>query len=157
MSAQLAIKPPTIDSIPLWTHVQGVPFDLFTREGLSLMAGNIGDPVEADEFTIRMPTLRSEPSVQNLSQQWLNLSGVMALSSQSLLLTPGPPPRLSLAAIASVILNRDVLMQSGLHLQRSLMLQTLLTFRPSKDNFSFSPKTLISFEGKGERPLQPSS
>ena len=68
-----------------------------------------------------------------------------------------PPPRLSLAAIASVILNRDVLMQSGLHLQRSLMLQTLLTFRPSKVNFSFSPKTLISFEGKGRGHIQPSS
>ncbi|CAN7140634.1 unnamed protein product [Brassica rapa subsp. narinosa] len=56
-SAQLAITPPTMDSIPLWAHVRGVPFDLYTREGLSLVAGNIGDPVEADEFTIRMVNL----------------------------------------------------------------------------------------------------
>ncbi|XP_013624270.1 PREDICTED: uncharacterized protein LOC106330329 [Brassica oleracea var. oleracea] len=56
-SAQLAITPPTMDSIPLWAHVRGVPFDLYTREGLSLVAGNIGDPVEADEFTIRMVSL----------------------------------------------------------------------------------------------------
>ncbi|KAL0812992.1 hypothetical protein Bca101_069435 [Brassica carinata] len=56
-SAQLAITPPTMDSIPLWAHVRGVPFDLYSREGLSLVAGNIGDPVEADEFTIRMVNL----------------------------------------------------------------------------------------------------
>lgn len=56
-SAQLAMKTPTMDSIPLWAHVQGVSFDLYTREGLSLVAGNIGDPVEADELTIRMVSL----------------------------------------------------------------------------------------------------
>ncbi|KAL0741816.1 hypothetical protein Bca4012_083329 [Brassica carinata] len=56
-SAEVAISPPTMTSIPLWAHVRGVPFDLYTREGLSLVAGLIGHPVEADEFTIKMVSL----------------------------------------------------------------------------------------------------
>lgn len=56
-SAQVAVNPPTMHSIPLWAHVRGVPFDLYPQEGLSLVAGLIGDPVEADEFTIRMVSL----------------------------------------------------------------------------------------------------
>lgn len=46
-----------MDSIPLWAKVRGVLFDLYTREGLSLVAGLIGHPVEANEFTIRMISL----------------------------------------------------------------------------------------------------
>ncbi|KAL0711907.1 hypothetical protein Bca4012_018885 [Brassica carinata] len=56
-TAQLAIKQPTFDFIPLWAHVRGVPFDLYTQEGLSLVASLIGFPVEADEFTIKMVSL----------------------------------------------------------------------------------------------------
>lgn len=56
-SAQVAAKLPSFDSIPLWAHVRGVPFDLYTQEGLSLVASLIGFPVEADEFTIKMVSL----------------------------------------------------------------------------------------------------
>lgn len=56
-TAEVALKQPTFDSIPLWAHVRGVPFDLYTREGLSLVASLIGFPVEADEFTIKMVSL----------------------------------------------------------------------------------------------------
>ncbi|KAL0679779.1 hypothetical protein Bca4012_007760 [Brassica carinata] len=56
-SVEVALSPPTMTSIPLWAHVRGVPFDLYTREGLSLVAGLIGHPVEADEFTIKMVSL----------------------------------------------------------------------------------------------------
>ncbi|VVA97124.1 unnamed protein product [Arabis nemorensis] len=53
-SAKVALKTPTMKSIPLWAHVRDVPFDLYHQQGLSLVAGLIGDPVEADEYTIRM-------------------------------------------------------------------------------------------------------
>ncbi|CAH2035801.1 unnamed protein product [Thlaspi arvense] len=33
-SAEVAVKPPSFTSIPLWAHVKGVPFDLYTQEGL---------------------------------------------------------------------------------------------------------------------------
>lgn len=46
-----------MDSIPLWAKVRGVLFDLYTREGLSLVAGLIEHPVEANEFTICMISL----------------------------------------------------------------------------------------------------
>ena len=56
-TAEVALKQPSFDSIPLWAHVRGVPFDLYTREGLSLVARLIGFPIEADEFTIKMVSL----------------------------------------------------------------------------------------------------
>ncbi|KAH0898079.1 hypothetical protein HID58_047647, partial [Brassica napus] len=45
-SADLAISPPTMDSIPLWAHRRAQPCGWFDRT-----------PVEANEFTIRMISL----------------------------------------------------------------------------------------------------
>ncbi|KAJ4905819.1 Uncharacterized protein Rs2_09477 [Raphanus sativus] len=42
---------PEIVSIPLWAHLSGVPFDLRTKEGLSLAAGLVGEPIETDDYT----------------------------------------------------------------------------------------------------------
>lgn len=56
-TTNIAINPPTMDAIPLWALVRGVPFDLFTRKGLSLVAGLIGEPVELGELIIRMINL----------------------------------------------------------------------------------------------------
>ncbi|CAN7000349.1 unnamed protein product [Brassica oleracea var. botrytis] len=42
---------PEIKSIPLWAHLRGVPFDLRTKEGLSLAAGLVGEPIETDDYT----------------------------------------------------------------------------------------------------------
>lgn len=53
-SPNLAIKPPTIESIPLWVHVRGVPSDLRTQEGLSLVAGLFGEPLKTGEYTKRL-------------------------------------------------------------------------------------------------------
>lgn len=40
-----------IGSIPLWAHLNGLPLDLRTLEGLSFAAGLIGEPKETYEFT----------------------------------------------------------------------------------------------------------
>lgn len=53
-SASVAQKTPNMKSIPLWAHLRDVPFDLYHQQGLSHVAGLIGDPVETDEYTIRM-------------------------------------------------------------------------------------------------------
>ncbi|KAG2251812.1 hypothetical protein Bca52824_081948 [Brassica carinata] len=42
---------PEIESIPLWAHLSGVSFDLRTKEGLSLAAGLVGEPIETDDYT----------------------------------------------------------------------------------------------------------
>ncbi|KAL1212193.1 hypothetical protein V5N11_001446 [Cardamine amara subsp. amara] len=53
-SPNVAVKPPTFSSIPLWAHVRGIPFDLYNQDGLSRVADLLGLPVEVDEFTRRM-------------------------------------------------------------------------------------------------------
>lgn len=37
---------PEINSIPLWAHLRGIPFDLCTKVGLSHAAGLVGEPIE---------------------------------------------------------------------------------------------------------------
>lgn len=56
-SANLAVKTPTFTSRPLWAHVRGIPFDLYTQAGLSRVADLLGLPVEVHEFTRRMVNL----------------------------------------------------------------------------------------------------
>ncbi|KAG5376540.1 hypothetical protein IGI04_041136, partial [Brassica rapa subsp. trilocularis] len=48
---------PEITSIPLWAHLRGVPFDLRTKEGLSLAAGLVGEPIETDDYTKNISSL----------------------------------------------------------------------------------------------------
>ncbi|CAN7140633.1 unnamed protein product, partial [Brassica rapa subsp. narinosa] len=48
---------PEITSIPLWVHLRGVPFDLRTKEGLSLAAGLVGEPIETDDYTKNISSL----------------------------------------------------------------------------------------------------
>ncbi|KAG5396308.1 hypothetical protein IGI04_018122 [Brassica rapa subsp. trilocularis] len=48
---------PEITSIPLWAHLTGVPFDLRTKEGLSLAAGLVGEPIETDDYTKNLTDL----------------------------------------------------------------------------------------------------
>lgn len=43
-----------LELFPLWAHLKGVPFDLMTREGLSLIAGLVGEPKERDDYTINL-------------------------------------------------------------------------------------------------------
>ncbi|CAH2079647.1 unnamed protein product, partial [Thlaspi arvense] len=53
-SAEIAVKPPSFTSIPLWAQVKGIPFDLYTQEGIGQVTDLLGFPVECDEFTRKM-------------------------------------------------------------------------------------------------------
>ncbi|KAL0716521.1 hypothetical protein Bca4012_065843 [Brassica carinata] len=48
---------PTLSSIKIWAHLMGVPLDLRHQQGLSLVAGLIGDPKETDDFTLNLVSL----------------------------------------------------------------------------------------------------
>ncbi|KAG5396341.1 hypothetical protein IGI04_018155 [Brassica rapa subsp. trilocularis] len=50
-SSRGSVSAVDIGSIPLWAHLNGLPLDLRTLEGLSFVAGLIGEPKETDEFT----------------------------------------------------------------------------------------------------------
>lgn len=46
-----------LETFSLWAHLQGVSFDLMTQEGLSLIAGLVGEPKERDDYTINLVSL----------------------------------------------------------------------------------------------------
>ncbi|XP_048602083.1 proline-rich protein 36-like [Brassica napus] len=48
---------PEIESIPLWAHLRGIPFDLRTKEGLSHAAALVGEPIETDDYTKNVTSL----------------------------------------------------------------------------------------------------
>lgn len=48
---------PPLKAIKIWAHLTGVPLDLRHEEGLSLVAGLIGDPKETDDFTKNLVSL----------------------------------------------------------------------------------------------------
>lgn len=48
---------PSLKKIQLWAHLKGVPFDLNYAEGLSHIAGQIGDPKETDDWTLNLSSI----------------------------------------------------------------------------------------------------
>ncbi|XP_013601806.1 PREDICTED: mucin-2-like [Brassica oleracea var. oleracea] len=50
-SSSVSASPPTLESIQIWAHLTGVPLDLRHQQGLSLVAGLVGEPKETDDFT----------------------------------------------------------------------------------------------------------
>lgn len=48
---------PPLKAIRIWAHLTGVPLDLRHDEGLSLVAGLVGEPKETDEFTRNLVSL----------------------------------------------------------------------------------------------------
>ena len=48
---------PPLESIQIWAHLKGIPLDLRHEEGLSLIAGLVGDPKETDDFTLNLVSL----------------------------------------------------------------------------------------------------
>ncbi|KAL0696174.1 hypothetical protein Bca4012_063354 [Brassica carinata] len=48
---------PPLKAIKIWAHIIGVPLDLRYDEGLSLVAGMVGEPKETDDFTKNMVSL----------------------------------------------------------------------------------------------------
>nr|VDC97776.1 unnamed protein product [Brassica oleracea] len=45
------------ETIQIWAHLTGVPLDLRYKEGLSLVAGLVGEPKETDDFTLNLVSL----------------------------------------------------------------------------------------------------
>ncbi|KAF8105889.1 hypothetical protein N665_0152s0025 [Sinapis alba] len=56
-SSSASFSSPPLESIQIWAHLKGVPLDLRHQEGLSLVAGIVGDPKETDEFTLNLVSL----------------------------------------------------------------------------------------------------
>ncbi|KAH0928284.1 hypothetical protein HID58_014011 [Brassica napus] len=56
-SDSVAMQPPVFTSMPLWAHFKGIPFDLYTQEGLGRVGDLLGHPMEVDEFTRRMTNI----------------------------------------------------------------------------------------------------
>ncbi|KAF3533114.1 hypothetical protein DY000_02043911 [Brassica cretica] len=52
-----ASSSPPLQSIQIWAHLKGVPLDLRHQEGLSLVAGLVGEPKETDNFTLNLVSL----------------------------------------------------------------------------------------------------
>lgn len=48
---------PPLKAIKIWAHLIGVPLDMRHEEGLSMVAGLIGDPKETDDFTKNLVSL----------------------------------------------------------------------------------------------------
>lgn len=44
-------------SFPIWAHLKDVPLDLRTLEGLSWVAGALGEPKETDDYTLNLTSL----------------------------------------------------------------------------------------------------
>lgn len=47
----------SLQTIPIWAHLIGVPFDLMTNEGLGWIADALGDPKEMDDWTKNLSSL----------------------------------------------------------------------------------------------------
>lgn len=55
-SSASATKPP-LETIQLWAHLTGVPLNLRHTDGLSLVAGLVGEPKKTDDFTKNLVSL----------------------------------------------------------------------------------------------------
>lgn len=56
-SDSVAMQPPVFTTMPLWAHFKGIPFDLYTQEGLGRVGDLLGYSLEVDEFTRRMTNI----------------------------------------------------------------------------------------------------
>lgn len=56
-SLSVSATPPSLESIQIWAHLIGVPLDLRHEEGLSLVAGLVGEPKETEDFTKNLVSL----------------------------------------------------------------------------------------------------
>ncbi|KAL0649576.1 hypothetical protein Bca4012_092267 [Brassica carinata] len=48
---------PSLKRVQLWAHLIGVSFDLIHRQGLSHIAGQIGEPKETDDWTLNLTSI----------------------------------------------------------------------------------------------------
>ncbi|CAF1703919.1 unnamed protein product [Brassica oleracea] len=48
---------PPLETIQIWAHLTDIPLDLRHQQGLSLVAGLVGEPKETDDFTLNLVSL----------------------------------------------------------------------------------------------------
>lgn len=48
---------PSLKCVQLWAHLIDVPFDLIYKQGLSHIAGQIGEPKETDDWTLNLSSI----------------------------------------------------------------------------------------------------
>ncbi|KAF2572242.1 hypothetical protein F2Q70_00005891 [Brassica cretica] len=56
-SSEHSMSTPPLKAIRIWAHLIGVPLDLRYQQGLSLVAGLVGEPKETDDFTKNLVSL----------------------------------------------------------------------------------------------------
>lgn len=56
-SSKASFTSPPLESIQIWAHLTGVPLDLRHDDGLSLVAGLVGEPIETYDFTKNLVSL----------------------------------------------------------------------------------------------------
>ncbi|RID62156.1 hypothetical protein BRARA_E01247, partial [Brassica rapa] len=56
-SSEHSMSTPPLKAIRIWAHLIGVPLDLRYNQGLSLVAGLVGEPKETDDFTRNLVSL----------------------------------------------------------------------------------------------------
>ena len=49
--SEFSLNPPSLDRAPVWAKINGIPFDLITDEGLSVIFSSLGRVVDAKPFT----------------------------------------------------------------------------------------------------------
>ncbi|KAF2603712.1 hypothetical protein F2Q70_00026719 [Brassica cretica] len=56
-SSSASTTSPPLETIQIWAHLTGIPLHLRHQEGLSLVAGLVGEPKETDDFTLNLVSL----------------------------------------------------------------------------------------------------
>ncbi|KAJ4882065.1 DUF4283 domain-containing protein [Raphanus sativus] len=94
----------SLEAIPIWAHLTGVPFDLMTNEGLGWIADALGDPKEMDDWTKNLSSLsvahvKVEADATKPFHQSLSLFAKVELSSVSKSNTLAPSDLLPLQGV----------------------------------------------------------
>ncbi|KAF3603631.1 hypothetical protein F2Q69_00037754 [Brassica cretica] len=95
---------PPLKAIKIWAHLIGVPLDLRHEEGLSMVAGLIGDPKETDDFTKNLVSLTLS-HVKVEVDLTVPLPSVVEFVRQSV--TPPPTTIVPTAPIGSDVMITD--------------------------------------------------
>lgn len=137
---QLPLHPLPLNQFQIWAHLSGVPLDLRHTQGLSLVAGLVGDPKETDDFTINLVSLiLSHVKVavdltKPLQQSW-NLCVKVVKLSKFKCLTLGSPLLVRTAknsVMSLVTASSFLLLKSRTYLQKRVLSQLLLLRKINK-------------------------
>ncbi|CAN7119953.1 unnamed protein product, partial [Brassica rapa subsp. narinosa] len=141
---------PPLKAIRIWAHLIGVPLDLRYNQGLSLVAGLVGEPKETDDFTRNLVSLTvSHVKVEvDLTKP---LPSVVEFERQSGEVPLNPPISTTSQFAALINLPTDF---SPAHLNNQLILASTPEppFRPSLKRSRSSPTLLPPHLSKNTCP-----